>query len=181
VKGIKKMKTIAKLMLLAVLVIGVIGCSSSGYMSPCNECPFKNNPLIVSVDLQLDPVELPKPVAAAVKAPTAIKIKEKVLFDFDSYALDTEAGIIVEKVANLMAKYPDTIIVLKGHTDKHGPTNYNQTLSENRANAVKNALVDNGVGPIRIAKVEGFGKTQLIPNLTDRENRRVLILSFGDN
>ena len=79
-----------------------------------------------------------------------------------------------------MKKNPDTVIALKGHTDKYGADDYNQTLSENRANAVKAALVDEGVPAGSIKSVEGFGKTQLIPNLSNRENRRVLILSIGD-
>lgn len=153
-------------------------------MTPCNECPLKyKEPLVRDVQLHLDPV--PEPVkAAAVRTappkPTTMKIREMVLFDFDSYTLDSEADYIVMKVASLMKHYPDTIIKLEGHTDKVGTVNYNQTLSENRANAVKDALVESGVADNRIAGVRGFGKSQLIPNLTDRENRRVLILSIGD-
>jgi len=116
----------------------------------------------------------PAPVQAKVA-----QIKEKVLFAFDSYKLDAEAESTVEKVAALMKANPDTVLALKGHTDKYGPDDYNQTLSENRANAVKDALIKEGVAADSIATVEGFGKTQLIPDLTNRENRRVLILSIG--
>ena len=77
-----------------------------------------------------------------------------------------------------MKAHPDTILALKGHTDHYGADDYNMTLSLNRANAVKAALVDEGVAADSIKSIEGFGKTQLIPNLTNRENRRVLILSI---
>ena len=120
------------------------------------------------------------PEAPAPLAPASTVIKEKVLFAFDSYKIDAEADATVEKVAAAMKKNPDTVIALKGHTDKYGADDYNQTLSENRANAVKAALVDEGVPAGSIKSVEGFGKTQLIPNLSNRENRRVLILSIGD-
>jgi outer membrane protein OmpA-like peptidoglycan-associated protein len=120
------------------------------------------------------------PEAPAPMAPTSTVIKEKVLFDFDSYKLDAEAEATVEKVAAVMKKNPDTVIALKGHTDKYGADDYNQKLSENRANAVKDSLIDEGVPAGSIKSVEGFGKSQLIPNLSNRENRRVLILSIGD-
>jgi outer membrane protein OmpA-like peptidoglycan-associated protein len=105
-------------------------------------------------------------------------IKEKVLFDFDSYKLDAEATTTVEKVAAVMKANPDTQLILEGYTDKYGSVDYNLTLSMNRAKAVKNALVANGVPADKIAKIEGFGKSKLIPNLSNRENRRVLILSL---
>ena len=161
------MKTIAKFMLLAVLVIGLSACAV------CQPGKLATDK-IVTVDLQLDP----EPVV--VNEPQVIKIREKVLFDFDSYKMDAEAEGTVEEVAKLIKAYPDTLLALAGHTDKYGAEDYNQTLSENRANAVKDSLVDEGVAAERIAEVQGFGKTQLIPNLTNRENRRVLILSIGD-
>ena len=120
-------------------------------------------------------------VKAAEPAPVQAKvamIKEKVLFDFDSYKIDAEADATIEKVAALMKANPDTVLALDGHTDKYGAEDYNITLSLNRANAVKDALVDEGVPADSIAKVQGWGKQQLIPDLTNRENRRVLILSI---
>lgn len=125
----------------------------------------------VNAVLILDPVE---------DEPNVAKIRQKVLFDFDSSELNAVAESTVESVAALMKAHPDTILVLQGHTDKYGTEEYNQKLSEERANAVKFALMDEGVAADRISKVEGFGKTQLLPNLSNRENRRVLILSIGE-
>jgi len=164
-----EMKTIVKFMLVALLAIGLAGCGSNAFVCQPGNYHTKN---IITVDLQLDPV----PVTEAL--PNAAMIKEKVLFAFDSYKLDAEAESIVEKVASLMKAHPDTILALKGHTDHYGADDYNMTLSLNRANAVKAALVDEGVAADSIKSIEGFGKTQLIPNLTNRENRRVLILSI---
>lgn len=157
---------------LTLVLVGVVALM----MSACAVCTpgHYSTDKIISVDLQLEPVKAPP------EAPKMTMIKEKVLFDFDSYKLDAEAEDTVEKVAALMKQYPDTLLVLQGHTDHYGSNEYNQTLSENRADAVKASLVDEGVSDERIVKVEGFGKTQLIPNLTNRENRRVLILSIGE-
>ena len=165
------MKTVAKYVVLAVLAIGLVGCGSNAFV--CNPGVYHSDK-VITVDLQLDP----EPVV--VKEPQVVKIREKVLFDFDSYKLDAEASDIVNKVADLMNQYPDTLLALEGHTDKYGSNNYNQILSENRADAVEDALIKCGIDSGRIVSVEGFGKTKLIPNLTNRENRRVLILSVGD-
>ena len=159
------MRNVLNAVLIAVLTIGLTACAV------CTPGTMNVTDKIVTTDLQLDPVP---------DEPMLTKIREKVLFNFDSYALDNEATSIVDKVAALMFQYPDTLLALKGHTDKYGAENYNQILSENRADAVEDALVDSGVDSGRILSVEGFGKSQLIPNLTNRENRRVLILSVGD-
>ena len=141
-----------------VVVLAMVGLLASCSIQNHDYSTLGPGSREVNAVLILDPVE---------DMPNVAKIRQKVLFDFDSYAA-------------LMKEHPDTILVLQGHTDKYGTNEYNQKLSENRANAVKDSLVAKGVPADRIAKVEGFGKTQLIPNLSNRENRRVLILSIGE-
>jgi outer membrane protein OmpA-like peptidoglycan-associated protein len=129
----------------------------------------------------VDAVLIQEPEVEVVKAdPTTVRIKDKVLFDFDSFKLDARAQGIVQVVASLMEKYPDTVLALEGHTDKYGPDDYNINLSIKRAQAVADSLIAEGVAQERISKITGFGKQQLIPNLTNRENRRVIILSIGE-
>jgi len=129
----------------------------------------------------VDAVLIEDPEVEVVKADPIItvKIKDKVLFDFDSYKLDAKAQGVVQVVAGLMKRYPGTLLALEGHTDKYGSNVYNDQLSMNRAEAVKSALINEGVTKDRIDAV-GFGKTQFIPDLTNRQNRRVIILSIGD-
>ena len=162
------MKSVLNYALLAVLAIVMVGCGTNAFV--CQPGAYHSDK-IITVDLQLDPVP---------EEPKVAQIREKILFAFDSYKLDAEAESIVEKVAKLMKDNPDTLLALKGHTDHYGSDEYNQTLSENRANAVKDSLIYEGVPADSIISVEGFGKTQLIPNLSNRENRRVLILSIGE-
>ena len=155
---------VAKLMLVLVLAIGLLaGCNS-------NFSPLTGG----TIDALL--IEEP---AVEVVEPTTVRIIDKILFAFDSYKLDAHAAGVVQVVASLMERYPDTILALDGYTDKYGSAEYNYTLSLNRATAVKNALIAKGVETERIAKITGFGKTKLIPNLSNRENRRVIILSIG--
>ena len=116
-------------------------------------------------------------VARVVAVSDVAVINTKVLFDFDSYDLDAEAKITLDKIATQMELHPDTLLVLKGHTDKYGSDEYNVILSMNRADAVNDYLEAAGVPFRNIVSIEAYGKTQLIPNVTHRENRRVIILS----
>jgi len=125
----------------------------------------------INAVLILDPVE---------DEPLVANIRQKVLFDFDSTKLDAPSLAIINTVASVMKENPDTVLAIKGHTDKYGSDQYNEELSNARAVAVENALVEAGVDPESIATVEGFGKSQLLKDVTNRENRRVLILSIDD-
>jgi len=120
------------------------------------------------------------PAARVVEVAKVAVIKGKVLFDFDKYELDTVAKLVLEKIAIEMENAPETLLILKGHTDKVGSNEYNQILSEDRADAVEDYLVQAGVSADRIVSVLGFGKTVLLPDLSDHENRRVIILSVED-
>jgi OOP family OmpA-OmpF porin len=174
------MKTFSKLILMLILVFGVTSCASTAYLN-CEPCDSQFNKMGIDVVLQEVPKSEPAPAPVVQKVePRTLKFKEKVLFDFDSYKLDSKAMDTIMIVVSFMKHYPDTVIDIEGYTDKHGPVSYNQTLSERRANAVKNALIANGVDAYRIDRVKGFGKTRLIPNVSDHENRRAIILSIDN-
>ncbi len=75
-----------------------------------------------------------------------------------------------------MKQYPNTVIRVEGRTDRRGSDEYNMELSNRRANAVKELLVQRGVAGNRI-EVFGFGKTMpVVSNDTEagrQRNRRV--------
>ncbi|MCF8104022.1 MAG: OmpA family protein [Desulfohalobiaceae bacterium] len=98
----------------------------------------------------------------------------EVLFDFDSSTLKPGAYQELGRVADVLKKYPQTTILVEGHTDATGPEDYNQTLSEKRAQAVKKALIQDGVQESRI-KAVGYGESQPISS-SDAMNRRVNII-----
>jgi len=99
-----------------------------------------------------------------------------ILFAVNKADLSSEAKINIKKMARVMADYPDTDVLIAGHTDSDGAEDYNQTLSENRANAVRNYLTREGVDANRLASL-GYGESQPVADNTTRDgkamNRRV--------
>ncbi len=100
--------------------------------------------------------------------------KSDVFFDFDSSTLKSGAYSEIGRVSNVLNQYPQTTIRVEGHTDATGPESYNIVLSERRAEAVKNALLQGGVDSRRIQTV-GFGESQPISS-DNAVNRRVSIV-----
>ena len=98
------------------------------------------------------------------------------LFDVNSSQLRPATRDNLEELARILLKYEDTDLIIDGHTDSTGPEDYNQELSEKRAEAVAYYLVRNGVGNSRIITY-GYGETEPIAdNASERgrqTNRRV--------
>jgi len=94
-----------------------------------------------------------------------IALSGDILFDFDKDTLRPDAFPTLEKVAEVLSQYPDSPVLIEGHTDSKGKDSYNQKLSERRAKSVKNWLVENaGVDGDRI-KIKGWGEAKpAVPN-----------------
>lgn len=112
-----------------------------------------------------------------------INLAADVLFDFDKSSLRPEAGPALAKVVAVLQSYPKAAVLIEGHTDGKGNDQYNQRLSEQRANSVRQWLVEHGVATPMTTR--GWGKTRPIapntkPNGADdpegrQKNRRVEI------
>jgi len=100
--------------------------------------------------------------------------RSELLFDYDSAILKPGAYREIARVATVLNKYAQTTIRVEGHTDLKGSEGYNQKLSERRAKAVMDALIQQGVDDSRIEAV-GYGETQPISS-DDAMNRRVTIV-----
>lgn len=100
--------------------------------------------------------------------------KSDYLFDVNSATLKSGAYREIDRVANVLYKYPDTNIMVEGHTDASGSEVYNQLLSERRADVVKNALIQRGVDSSRI-QANGYGESQPVSS-TAALNRRVVVV-----
>lgn len=106
-----------------------------------------------------------------------------ILFGFDSSSLTAESEKNIAELARTLQKYDDTNVLIEGHTDSKGAENYNQELSERRANSVSGRLKSLGVGSSRINKV-GYGENQPVAdNSTEAgrsQNRRVEVAIFAN-
>lgn len=108
----------------------------------------------------------------------AVTFKSDMSFDFDSATVRSGLYTEIDRVATIMRNYPQTLIRVEGHTDSHGSEEYNLELSQRRAQAVQDLLVQRGVGTQRI-EIIGYGEsTPVAANDTEsgrQLNRRVEI------
>src|SRR5688572_7290796 len=82
-----------------------------------------------------------------------IRFREQVLFAYDRSDINLAAQGSLDKLKAALIKYPETNITVIGHTDSKGTLQYNQTLSENRANAVASYTTHNGINPNRLTTI----------------------------
>lgn len=102
--------------------------------------------------------------------------KMGVYFDFDKSDLTSNSKLALDKMIQIFKEYPETNLLVEGHTDDKGTASYNLALSQKRANAVGDYLKRFSVTPSRLT-INGYGETQpKVENVTDAnraENRRV--------
>jgi len=105
-----------------------------------------------------------------------------VLFDTGKYTLKSGTQVTLAKVSGILQAYPGLKLQVEGYTDSVGGDDYNQQLSENRANAVRDFLIKQGVGADSITST-GYGKTKPVAdNATAagrQQNRRVQLVVSG--
>ena len=103
---------------------------------------------------------------------------ENITFDTNSSIIKPKFEDLLDKVAEVLQKYPDSDIIVSGHTDSTGNDSINEPLSRNRASSVSSYLISKGVKSSRITSV-GYGSRQPIAsNSTEAgraQNRRVEI------
>ena len=106
-----------------------------------------------------------------------------VLFDFNKYTLKPGAREKMAKVSGILLAYPGLKIRVEGHTDSIGSEEYNQRLSEQRADSVRDYLVAQGVSNGSVTAA-GFGKTRPVDsndtNEGRQQNRRVELVVSGE-
>jgi OOP family OmpA-OmpF porin len=118
------------------------------------------------------PVVVPPPAPAP--KPVIIEKGRQTLnveFDFDKSTIKKGYDQDIDNLAGVMKQYPDLNVVIEGHTDSLGSDAYNEKLSQERADAVKNYMVEeNGIDANRI-KAIGFGEKQPVASNDTSEGR----------
>ena len=131
--------------------------------------------LLASVQLKFGSAPPPPPPPPPVVTPPSFMV----FFDWDRSNLSAQALATIQQAANAFKAKGSARITATGHTDTSGPEAYNMALSLRRANAVKDALVRDGV-PAQAITVIGKGESQLLvptgDNVREPQNRRVEIV-----
>jgi len=99
-----------------------------------------------------------------------VTFENAILFDTDAYMLKAEAHKHLQEMADVLVRYADTDLVVKGHTDNIGSETYNQRLSERRAEAVREYLMAHAVEAKRL-RAMGFGESMPAASNTSAEGR----------
>jgi OmpA-OmpF porin, OOP family len=139
-----------------------------------------NNSFLLGVRYAFNVVP-PAPPAAPVQAVPAQAPARSylVFFDWDKSTLTDRARQIIKDAADNSTKVQYTRIEVNGYTDTSGTHQYNQGLSQRRAQAVQAELVRDGV-PANAITIQGFGDTHLLvptgPGVREPQNRRVEII-----
>ncbi|MDD1507649.1 MULTISPECIES: OmpA family protein [unclassified Pseudomonas] len=119
------------------------------------------------------PEPTPAPAPVVEEAPQVVRVELDVKFDFDKAAVKQESYGDIKNLADFMNQYPQTTTTVEGHTDSVGTDAYNQKLSERRANAVREVLVNQyGVGADRVNSV-GYGESRPVADNATEEGRAI--------
>jgi len=139
---------------------------------------------------QAQPVPPPPPIQAAKpepkpeppKKPAVTNLASTELFEFNKAVLTQEARAKLdnEVVAKLRDLKDVRYIIVNGHADRLGSPQYNQKLSEKRAEAVRAYLVSKGVDAAKVETL-GFGKTLPVKACPDQKDRKGLIECLSPN
>ena len=86
-----------------------------------------------------------------------ISVGDRVLFDYDSAELSNDAKLILDKQSRFLRANTDMTFTIEGHCDERGTREYNLALGEQRATAVRDYLVIEGISPDRL-RVISYGK-----------------------
>ena len=110
------------------------------------------------------PVEIPVEVTIA-------EMMDNVHFDFDKATITNGSQAILDDIADVLKRFPDTRFLVAGYTDSKGSDAYNDHLSEARANAVRDALIERGIPANRLVS-RGFGKRVAIVSSSASDEAR---------
>ncbi len=146
--------------------------------------PLEKNYLTMIKNISIERGKTKTVIAEVAKKGFKIKIR-KIYFDTGKATIKPESYPILEEVCRLLKEYPNVIVEVEGHTDTRGSAEYNLRLSQARADAVKNWLINHGcISPDRI-KAIGYGESrpEVFPERTPEDyqrNRRVVIRFIGE-
>ena len=161
-------------------------CWRTGYWTPAMAIAECDPNLVKTAEAAPEPMPAPAPAPAPIIAGPEqpafqkITLQAETLFDFDKAIVKPDNTKELDDVAAKMKQYPQVeLILVTGYTDKIGSDSYNQRLSQERAAAVKNYLVKQGVEANRI-ETQGKGEADPVVTCNDvkgkanRHNKKLI-------
>ncbi|MFH2064045.1 MAG: peptidoglycan-associated lipoprotein Pal [Pseudomonadota bacterium] len=103
-------------------------------------------------------------------------ISEDIYFDYDDSSLKSSAQTVIQRKAVWLRNNPDATVLLEGHCDDRGTTEYNLALGDRRANSAKTFLVDMGIESSRLRTISYGEEMPVDPGKNEEawaKNRRV--------
>lgn len=151
-----KTRTSTMMLFLSALALSVAGCSTA---------PKEQAPMPVAA-----PAPAPAPAPEPPPPPPPSFVIKDVNFDFDKSTLKPAATSTLDRVADELRQQPDVRYEVAGFTDSVGSERYNQGLSERRARAVADYLMQRGVSSGQLT-VRGYGESNPVASNNDATGR----------
>jgi len=172
--------------LLPIALLTLAGCAANKH----TEEPVAPEPVVTDIveekpalvsEVEEQPVQA-QVIAIKVKPPEPARTTT-VLFDFDSSQLNEDDREIIRTHAKFLTENPEFIVKIEGHTDERGSQDYNKRLGVERANVIRNELIDQGVQSKQVA-ITSYGeekpKSQGQNESAWAANRRAIFV-YSDN
>lgn len=134
----------------------------------CKDCPDGIKEVIKEVEVPVEVVKVIHDTVVVKPEPNWVLVG--VNFEFDKSTLLPEAYPILEHSYETLKNNPDMKIEIQGHTDSKGSDEYNQKLSEQRAQAIYDYLIEEGIAPDRMITV-GYGEQKPIADNSTEQGR----------
>jgi len=99
-----------------------------------------------------------------------VRLPQDITFGVNEYTINSSLQADLKVLADNLNRYPDSLVIVVGHTDSTGPADFNQGLSERRANTVATSLRNGGVSPSRVRAI-GVGENEPIATNQTEEGR----------
>ena len=138
------------------------------------ELPPRKQEIIIEPYVKPEPPKKVEEVTETIliqKIPVTLVLKT--FFNFDKFDLNEQNRNRLRDVAEKIQEFDVDVIYLRGHADRIGTDQYNQRLSQKRANIVRNELINLGVDPAKI-QVEALGESEPVVECAGKTNARVI-------
>ena len=163
---VRRQWSITLLVVLAMVML-FTGCAKRPVGTQASAPPPAPAPEVAPPPAPTPPAPAPRPAAAPAPAPTPAAVPplpasqefaatpalHDIYFDFDKYDLRPDSAPKLEQNAKWMKSNPNALIMIEGHCDERGTSEYNLVLGERRARAIMSYLITQGVGGHRLTIV----------------------------